>query len=92
MAESLSKVWDALNDEIAEIVMTLAPEREVHPAIESRPRNLSNDSRLPSCKRTLYTFFILEQQRTRELARQCSAHAVDDVLHGERRKQNAEQA
>ncbi|MGA7082630.1 MAG: hypothetical protein WB005_05565, partial [Pseudolabrys sp.] len=37
LAESLSKVWDALNDEIAEIVMTLAPEREVHPAIESRP-------------------------------------------------------
>ena len=33
----LHAVEIALNGEIAEIVMTLAPEREVHPAIESRP-------------------------------------------------------
>ena len=40
----------------------------------------------------IYTVFILEQQRAGKLVRQCGAHAVDDVLHGERRKQNAEQA
>src|SRR5262245_46897381 len=72
--------------------MTLAPEREVYPAIESRPAACLAIRAYRVLKMVALHSFYSRAASARELACQRSAHAVDDVLHSERRKQNAKQA